>query len=129
MLRLCEHILIFVCLNNNNKSSSYLCLHDYNKASKTKSFWILLENRNENAHENGNHKASYEYFFNFTIPLTNTIRLAECTDAKSWAMRAMGFSTKGEVWDGLGDHRKAPGPQAKSGNVAAGTVSLVDSTG
>ena len=34
---------------------------------------------------------------------------AECTDPKSRAMRAMGFSTKDEVWKGLSDHRKAPG--------------------
>ena len=34
---------------------------------------------------------------------------AECTDIKSRAMRAMGFSTVGEVWEGLSDHRKAPG--------------------
>ena len=34
---------------------------------------------------------------------------AECTDPKSRAMRATGFSTKGEVWEGLSDHRKAPG--------------------
>ena len=34
---------------------------------------------------------------------------AECTDAKSRAMRAIGFSTKGEVWEGLSDYKKAPG--------------------
>ena len=34
---------------------------------------------------------------------------AECTDAKTRAMRAMSSSTKGQVWEGLGDHRKAPG--------------------
>ena len=69
---------------------------------------------------------------------------AECTDAKSRAMQAMGFSTKGKVWEGLSDHKKAPGmarvfistltatlalEDSYKGFHPAGTVSLVDSTG
>ena len=33
----------------------------------------------------------------------------------------MGFFTEGEVWEGLSDHRKAPGLEAKPSNVTAGT--------